>query len=351
MPRSDQRRRAKIYIRGLLTAPGRKTISNIASLPGGSEALRQSLTHLVSGSTWAWQPVRQALALHVSQAAAPRAWVAQPLSIPKNGEHSAGVDPSPGTQQVLGIWLAGGIASYPVSWRLFLSSAWLEDNARKRAHIADWVKPQTRTGLLFDALDEMTGTWNVPLRPVIIDSPALTEQPLVEGLTRRRLPFLIRISAATPLTSADPRTGLGSGPAPARKLAEGLKRLCRPTAWLSPADTVARSTFTMITPVTSPHAPGTPLVLVAEWNRLSQEPSGLWLSSLTGAGPSQLLGLSRCPEQTTQDFADVSSDTGITDYEGRSFTGWHRHTTLASIAHTIEMHSREEPPRSGRRAA
>lgn len=351
LPRSDQRLRANIYIRGLLTAPGRKTIRNIAALPGGNEALRQSLTHLVSGSTWPWQPVRQALALHLARSATPTAWVAQPLSIPKTGLHSAGVDPTPGTQQALGIWLAGRQASYPINWRLALPSTWLEDTARKRAQIADWVKPLTGPGLLFDALDEMTNTWQLPLRPLVIDSPTFDERSLIVGLSTRRLPFLLRIAATTLLTSADPRTGLGNEPATARRVAEALKRLCRPTAWLSPADAVTRSTFTLVTQVTSPFAAGAPLVLIAEWTKLSQEPSRLWLSSLNGATPSRLLGLSRHPQQTSRHFADISLGTGIADYEGRSFAGWHRHTTLASIAHAIEMNTRDEPPASPRLAS
>jgi syndecan 1 len=35
------------------------------------------------------------------------------------------------------------------------------------------------------------------------------------------------------------------------------------------------------------------------------------------------------------DFEAIAKDVGIQDFEGRSFQGWHRHATLASIAHAV----------------
>jgi hypothetical protein len=33
------------------------------------------------------------------------------------------------------------------------------------------------------------------------------------------------------------------------------------------------------------------------------------------------------------DFASIGSRVGVLDYLGRSLAGWHRHMTLASVAH------------------
>jgi hypothetical protein len=35
--------------------------------------------------------------------------------------------------------------------------------------------------------------------------------------------------------------------------------------------------------------------------------------------------------------AEVSAQVGISDFTGRSFSGWHRHITLVSVAHAILM--------------
>lgn len=91
LARSDQRRKGIDYVRGLLTATGRKTIRNIAAvLPG--RAAEQALHHFICSSTWDWTPVRRSLARYLARVAAPKAWVVRPIVIPKTGRHSVGVD-------------------------------------------------------------------------------------------------------------------------------------------------------------------------------------------------------------------------------------------------------------------
>ncbi len=51
LPRSDQRRKAELYVRGLLSAGGRKSIRNIAARVG-DRAAEQSPHHFISSSTW-----------------------------------------------------------------------------------------------------------------------------------------------------------------------------------------------------------------------------------------------------------------------------------------------------------
>jgi hypothetical protein len=53
--------------------------------------------------------------------------------------------------------------------------------------------------------------------------------------------------------------------------------------------------------------------------------------------PAELLALDRLTDRVDRDFARIADQVGIRDYAGRSYDGWHRHTTLASVAHTVAV--------------
>jgi hypothetical protein len=66
-------------------------------------------------------------------------------------------------------------------------------------------------------------------------------------------------------------------------------------------------------------------------------PDELWLTDLTTAAPATLIRLGGVAARVDQDFAEVADRVGIRDFAGRSFSGWHRHVTLASAAHAISV--------------
>src|SRR5688572_32911995 len=122
LPRSDQRRRGREYIRGLLLARGRKSIRNIAAI-SAEPAAEQALHHFVSASTWDWMPVRRAIARHITDVARVTAWVLHPTLIRKAGTHTVGVGRkySPGlgqslnAQHAVGLWAATADFAAPVN--------------------------------------------------------------------------------------------------------------------------------------------------------------------------------------------------------------------------------------------
>src|SRR5215510_1075108 len=75
LSRSDQRRWGELYVRGLVTVPGRKSIRKISALAGGT-ATDQSLQQFVNQSPWEWSPVRAELAHLLASCAPVEAWVA-----------------------------------------------------------------------------------------------------------------------------------------------------------------------------------------------------------------------------------------------------------------------------------
>ncbi|MFD1050963.1 transposase, partial [Kibdelosporangium lantanae] len=79
-----------MYVNGLVSVPGRKSIRKIADLVVGWRA-EQSLQQFVNQSTWKWEPVRRSLAYQVNGMIRPRAWAVQEVVFPKNGDSSVGV--------------------------------------------------------------------------------------------------------------------------------------------------------------------------------------------------------------------------------------------------------------------
>ncbi|MFD1147864.1 IS701 family transposase, partial [Saccharothrix hoggarensis] len=350
MFRSDQRRKGMSYLYGLLTAPGRKSMRNIAAAVGG-HATEQSLHHFISDSTWDWAPVREALTDYTVRAMPPQAWVVRPMVIPKAGNDSVGVGrrfcPTLGqalnAQHALGVWAASDEVSSPVNWRLHLPHAWLRDERkRSRASIPDGVGEESITDCVLEAYLEVASRPGVPSRPVVLDARCLDIERLARRLRAAGTPWLVRIGTNHRLTTDDVRLpGLTSGAVPAYQLIGALRSARRLLNWtdhepipttrtdLVAAVRVGLPTERGVDEVTDLHLIGTGLV-GHPW------PAQLWLTDLgDSAAPAELLRLGKLVDRVDRDAVDIGERVGLRDFSGRSFAGWHRHVTLASAAHAL----------------
>ncbi|MFJ7125427.1 IS701 family transposase [Streptomyces sp. NPDC098101] len=331
LPRAEQRRKAGWYVRGLLAQPGRKTLRNIAQQFGGGSA-QQSVHHFISASPWDWMPVRDALAGHVHRTLAPEAWVIRPTVIPKAGPHSIGADPQDRGlygQQAVGMWLAGSRYAVPVDWRLRLSGRWLEEPLRRRVGIPPGASSGTLEDFLRETVADLGRFEGVPRGPVVVDAEGIDGSALAGRLASGGGRFLVRVHGDTPLRlnrAKLPR--FGDRDRTAGELAAALPRLRRRI------DAAGGPATVVVVPVAQPRARGRELLLVGEWLN-GPAGSGLWLTNADPAELPALVRLMRLPTVVARDFADVSLRVGVTDFAGRSFAGWHRHITLASIAHQV----------------
>ncbi|MFE0047362.1 IS701 family transposase [Streptomyces albireticuli] len=332
--RADQRRRGEQYVRGLLTASGRKTARNLASFVGEGAAA-QSLHHFVAASTWDWRPVRAALARYADDFLRPDAWVVRPMVVSKTGANSVGVRrrfvPDLGRvmtcQRSHGLWLASDALSAPVSWHLTLGGAPDGDQDRplgtrgeeeELVHLVAEIAQETRT----------------VARPVVMDARAAPPLALVRTLTSAGLPFMLRVGAELPLAPAAGRVQVDRRPAtsPAQALMEQVKRLSHPV------ECHGSVSFVTPLPVVLPGLlPQRTLLLMGVWRANRRRPADLWLTDLTSWGRGPLLRLAMLTDRVDADFGAVSVGVGMRDFEGRSFQGWHRHVTLASIAHALRL--------------
>lgn len=86
--------------------------------------------------------------------------------------------------------------------------------------------------------------------------------------------------------------------------------------------------------MTSPSR-GDRMLLLGEWRPAGRPRRRLWLTNADAPSVLTALRLTRLPGVVVRDFAAISESVGVRDFGGRSFPGWHRHITLASVAHLI----------------
>ncbi|WP_418957118.1 IS701 family transposase [Streptomyces tritici] len=350
-PRRDQKLKAEQYLRGLLTAQGRKSIRNIAAQYGGPAA-EQSLHHFISSSTWDWRPMRAALAGFLERSSCPQAWVVRSMPIPKAGEHSVGVDrsfdPERGQvfrgQQAFGVWFAAEDLSVPVNWRLFLPDPWVKDRTRRdRAEVPAGAGEETLEECAVASALEVARWKDVTRKPVLLDIRGGAGRGALNRLASAGLPVVARIGATCRLMVADRALpGFGAGPLPAQQILESLKALRRPVSWLDIAcgGRTSRTSLATAVRVALPGAVGErprAMLLVGEWDDPRRPLTRIWLTDLTGVPVGQVLRLTKLTRRVERDFTHVGEGAGLRDFVGRSFRGWNRHITLASAAHAVTV--------------
>ncbi|MGW0395255.1 IS701 family transposase [Streptomyces sp. NPDC003042] len=349
--RKDQREKGRQYVQGLLALPGRKSMRGIAGHVGGAAA-EQSTHHFISSSTWDWEPIRDALSGFLEAATPLTAWVAQPMAIPKGGEHSVGVahrfDPHQGQmfrgQQAFGTWFASAGLVTPVGWRMFLPDA---DGAPgppggPGEHAAQAVYEECAAQAVIDTVRRSAGSvTNSPPRPVVLDIRRIGTRSTMNRFAEAGLPVIARASPTTPLLVTDPALpGHDAGARSARDILQSVKGLCTPVEWTDPDPAHRagrhRSTLAVAVRVMMPDpspARRRHLLLVGEWTDPRRPPAQVWVTDLVRLPVGPLLRLTKQGRRV--DFAAEHSgqEAGLRDFAGRALPGWHRHVTLASIAH------------------
>ena len=360
--RKEAQRRSEQYLRGLLVQQtDRRNAENIAEAIAG--ATPRTLQRLLTEAPWETAPVIDALHAYL----APRlntpdgVFVLDESGFPKKGTKSVGVARQycgalgkVGNCQ-LGVFLAyvseRGHALVDV--RLLLPREWTDDPARCRAggvpdetayqskaelglallqqarkadHLRGrWVTADEDYGKvpsLRDALD-VAGWWyvlEVPTTTPIFAQPAETEVPAWSGHGRK--PVRSRLVAGAP----EPQTvGAVAVAVPAEcwqvlSVAEGAQG---PRTYQFAAQRVWESRDGL---------PGRACWLVLRRNREGSELK-FYVSNAPADTPLLVLGrvgAARWPIET--EFQTEKGETGLDEYEVRSWAGWHHHMILALLA-------------------
>ena len=74
--------------------------------------------------------------------------------------------------------------------------------------------------------------------------------------------------------------------------------------------------------------------LIAQWPDNEPEPVTYWLSSQPAdTTPGDLIRTAKIRGRIEHDYRELKTGLGLDHFEGRSWTGWHRHVTLVTAAH------------------
>lgn len=369
MGRAERQHWAGMYIRGLLLDGERKSIEPMAGRLPGADA--QALGQFVNQSPWAWEPVQAALTAAVVDALLPEAvYLLDATSFPKQGTHSVGVarqycgalGKTANCQVAVSVHLGTETTSVPLTWALFLPESWASDPVRRaEVGIPPTVQHQTKPALALACLDRVRG-WGLQPRPVLADSEFGNSWEVRDGLHTRGYPYCVQVEATTsawptlPVPPAPlPTTGRGRPrtrprrddlPAPLSlaALAQALPATAwRTVTWRPGTKGPLTSRFARF-PVWCAHAyqrggPFAPRgeICLVEWPVDQPAPAKYWLADLRGEplGLRRLVRLAKGRWRIEQDYRELKDELGLDHFEGRSWTGWHHHVTLVSMAYAF----------------
>ena len=406
LPRSDQRAKGELYVRGLLTDGARKSMQPMAERLGVDH---QGLQQFITSSTWDYRSVRANVADWAVDAINPDVYVVDDSGFAKDGKASplvarqySGTLGKVGNCQVgVSVQMVTDQASVAANWRLFCPPSWddatIEDPAlaeqtrarRARAGIPEEVRHREKWRLALDMLDEMLNPttttessnepgegadgWALPKRPVVGDSGYGDAAEFRLGLTERGLSYVLQVDPtaiahtadATPVTPAfsgrgrPPKPRYPDKPSTFRELALAAGRgACRRITWrkgskktkTNPTAAIRSHFLAIRIRPASRHIPRQPdgslpaEWLIAEWPPDKPEPVKYWLSTMPPTTKLKtLVRLAKIRWRIEHDYRELKTGLGLDHFEGRSYLGWHRHVTLTVLAQAFCTLLRSDP--------
>lgn len=390
--RREQRSNGGLYLRGLMLDGRRKSMVPMAERLGVDH---QRLQQFITSSTWDYGAVRRRLARRAVDLVAPEAWVLDDTGHVKDGDASPGVARQyTGTagkvancQIAVSVHAVTDTGSAALNWRLFLPDSWddalAEDEGqaehiaqrRRRCAIPEQVRHRPKWQLALDMLDELAAWGLVP--PLVVADAGYGEVTALRvELTRRQIPYIVNVKGTTTAYPHDvvpettPYAGTGRPPVakyrtPRSTLRElaltAGRRALRRVTWRrgsrhTPGNPSAKMTSRFLALRVRPanrgiarqedgHLPE--CWLLAEWPPGESEPTDYWLSTLpSDTRLRDLVRLAKIRWRIEHDYRELKTGLGLTHFEGRSFTGWHRHVTLVSAAHLFLTELRLTSPKA-----
>ncbi|MFC7640760.1 IS701 family transposase [Streptosporangium lutulentum] len=380
--RADQRRWGERYVRGLLTDGARKSMEPMAARLGVD---RQGLQQFLTDAPWSHQLVLAELAWRMDTAINPAAWVVDDVSFVKDGEESPGVAPqycgalgkTANCQVAPSVHLVTDVASCPVNWRLFVPEGWdaasprTEDSAavaarRQRARIPADITHVPKWQLALDMIDELC-CWGLEAPLVVADEGYGQDGAFRLGLTERGIGYVVGVRSDTALLGIDagrtvaPYAGTGRRPVPryrdkprsAQQIVTAAgRRALHAVTWRAGSKGPLRSRFVALRVrpaglrIRRAHmGEDLPVCwLLAEWPPGESEPTKYWLSTLPADIPlRRLVRLAKIRWRIEHDYRELKTGLGLDHFEGRTWSGWHHHVTLASVAHAFCTLERLDP--------
>ena len=363
----------------------------------------QRLQQFITSSTWDYAAVRRNVARWFASHQPVEALVIDDTGFAKDGtaspcvarQYSGTLGKVANCQVGVSVHLVNEHASCAADWRLFCPESWddamLDDPAqaararrrRERAGIPDEVRHTEKWRLALEMTEEMTGPggWGVleeitaagGARPVVAADAGYGGNTAFRlELAARDWRYVLAVKGTTSayahdaVPAARAYGGMGrpsvpryrTAPLSLRQLALASADKAQPVTWRQGTKatrdnpTAAMTSHFLAIRVRPanrdiPRAADGSLPecwLLAEWPPEADEPTGYWLSNLPPDTPiAELARLAKIRWRVEHDYRELKTGLGLSHFEGRSFTGWHRHVTLAVLAQAFCTMIRTDP--------
>jgi SRSO17 transposase len=360
------------YCKGLLLSGERKSIEPMAARldPERTQAMRQSLHHLVAKAPWSDETLLDRVRKQVLPAMQKQgpvvAWIVDDTGFPKKGEHSVGVvrqycgqvGKQENCRVAVSLSVATWHSSLPVAYRLYLPKEWAEDRKRrKKAEVPEEIEFQTKPEIALDQIREAVRT-ETPRGVVLADAAYGMNTNFRDGVTKLELQYMVGVqssmtvweSGRLPLP-AKPRKDIGRPPRLLQRSPDhqpvSVKQLAlslpaavfRDIAWREGTERKLRSRFAAVRvrPAHRDYWRAEPYPeewLLVEWPRGEKEPIKYWISTMPAeATLKDLVKTAKHRWIIERDYQELKQELGLGHFEGRNWRGFHHHATLCISAY------------------
>jgi SRSO17 transposase len=357
------------YLKGLMACPERKSIEPIALLVGHGDV--SGLQKFVGAAPWAYDDVMAEAQTLFADELVPSAadspigvvGVVDESAFTKKGTHSAGVarqhNGRLGKEDncQVGVFLIGvtPAGSALLDHRLFLPEDWCEptraaQSRRAEAHIPENLLFHTKPRIAAELIRDVAVLGTVKLDWVTADEEYGRAGHFLDELESLEQRYVVEVPVTTAVWTADPAdcipaySGRGRIPsAPARDAVRTVAALAAElpaSAWqalqvregaLGPLvfEFAAVRVWSM-----RHRKPGPPAWLLIRRSLEAKPELKYYISNAGEETPLSTLALVACTRCQVEEFLeDCKSYLGMTQYETRSWVGWHHHMTLVGLAH------------------
>jgi SRSO17 transposase len=363
-----RRRWAPLYLQGLLGPGDRKSLQPTAARLGLSG--HDQLHHFITSTAWDDAPLRRLLVERADAlvGGSDAVLVIDDTALPKQGKHSVGVarqycgalGKRANCQVLVSLTLASGEVPVPVGLRLYLPEGWAADPERgATAGIPeDHRRALAKTEIALREVDRVIAA-GARFGYVVADAGYGISAAFRQGLSRRGLVWAVGIPKVQNVYSTAvellwPEAGTGrprkhsvpsEDPLAAEQALVGAK--WRRISWRrgTKGPLAAEFAARRVRPAEGAqlrngrHLPGEEVWLVGE-HRSSGERK-YYLSSLqAGASLDELAALLKARWICEQAHQQMKEELGLGHFEGRSWTGLHRHALMTMLAFAFLQHLR-----------
>jgi SRSO17 transposase len=327
--------------------------------------MHQRLLHFVVDSHWDDTAVRYRAADHVISAMTEResmsAWIVDDTGFLKQGTHSVGVQRqytgSAGKVANCQIGVSLSVATLsehaPIDFQLYLPKTWTSSPSRRReGGIPKNLQFQTKPELALTMLRRAV-LQGIPPAPVLADSAYGTSHEFRREIRGMGLHYAVGVEPLLKVAVLDSKGKPNGEAVSVRELATRIHERggFRRCTWRKGTKEDLTAKFAMrrvIVPNDGAEEPEHQWLLI-EWRDGESEPSNYFLATPYVRTKKQLVRLVMQRWRTERVYEDLKGELGLDHFEGRKFSGWHHHVSVAlcCYAFIVAERVRHFPPSAG----